>query len=82
MFDYADWEDRHFDAQHDVISADDPFLAPFDGYEDESDWHYAMQFDDREDDGWSERDDWADEEEFIASEDAFLDSYWEMVVEL
>ena len=67
MFDYADWEDLHFDARHDVISADDPFLAPYD---------------DREDDGWSERDDWADEEEFIASEDAFLDSYWEMVVEL
>lgn len=32
MTDYADWEDLHFDA------------LPFDGFEDESDWEYEMQF--------------------------------------
>lgn len=65
MNDFADFqaEDMGFDTFWDVISADDVFLAPFD---------------DREDDGWSERYDFADEiDPWDGGEDAFLDSWLE-----
>lgn len=60
-------------------SEDMAFDAMWDGFEDESDWQYAMQFDDREQDGWSERYDYADED--FGGEDAYLDSYWEGLAE-
>jgi len=69
MTDFANWNDTHFDAP----------AWELEGFEDESDWEFAMQFDDREQDGWSERYDYADEE-FIP-EDAHLDSYWEGLAE-
>ena len=40
--------------------------------------HDWSPVDDREQDGWSERDDWADEYADMGGEDDFLDSYWEM----
>lgn len=50
--------------------AETHLAADFDG----QDW------DDREDDGWSERDDF-DDEHYFGGEDAYLDTYWESVFE-
>ena len=63
MTDYADWNDTHFDA------------LPWDGFEDESDYEFAMQFDDREQDDQTA---WMDAYDYdMGAEDAHLDSYWE-----
>jgi len=40
-----------------------------------------FDFDFREDDGWSERDDF-DGEGYFGGEDAYLDTYWESVFEV
>jgi hypothetical protein len=49
MTNFAEWNDTHFDT------------LPWDGFENEKDWIYHIQFghvDDREMDGWSERNDY------------------------
>ena len=71
MTDFADWNDTHFDT------------LPWDGFENEKDWIYNIQFgqvDDREMDGWSEKNDYPDD--YFGSEDAHIDSYWESLTEL
>lgn len=63
MNDYFDFVDTH-------LAGD--FDARWDGFEDQSDWEYHMQQDDREDDGWSERYDYADD---FGGEDAYIDAH-------